>query len=505
MNRHRGLVLAALLGGCSEPQTPSGLGQQLMLEAVSEQNQSVPLAGVVALPRVRVVDLQGNPQSGVRVYFARSLGRPNIDGTIRTTGPTGETSLIYWNVGTRAGPQEVSAVIANNSSDTRAVFRVDVQPGPPTNIGLSTDTVYVAVGASSQQLALARRDSYGNVVDVVPGATLTSDDASIVEVLADGSLRGVSTGRAAVVVDSGAFRRAALVIVGNPLSISRTTLTVSAHEMYAATAGPTGVVLSAPFTSGPSQGFRLGAGSTTPTTFAMDSALVIDAAFRPDGSQALFVGLDRQYVLFLDAATGAVAHVVNLPATAFRVEVSADGSFAVVTGATRVWRIALPSYDVTEFPLPAMGGAVNGLAIHPADGRIFVASHGGYLAVLDPVTGAHLQYEGGFGRLQGLAIDAVGNRLYVAREFDGVRVLDAQTLVRISDSNPFSGAFDLRWDATRRNLWVSLGSADGVLRFSESALVALERITVARARRIAVLPSGDIVVAGATALHLIRR
>jgi WD40 repeat protein len=504
-----GLLLAQFLASCSEPQAPLQLEQEFVLEAISAQEQFLPLLGSVTdLPRVRVVDAKGNPQQGIRVYFVRSLGRPAIDGAIRASGPTGEVSLSFWHVGTRAGPQEVSAVVVNNSSDTRAVFRVNVLPGPASFVGLSRDTVRIAVGESSTQLSLAHRDDYGNIVSIIPGATLTSDDASIVEVLPDGSLRGVATGRAAVVVDSGAFRRAALAIVGNPPDGSVATIATipsPENQMYAVAVDPTGLTFTAPYEIGSmSPLIRIAPGGGTVTTTSVPANRLVDAAIVPDDSRVLFVGLEQSSLLVVNSTTGTVAQTVSLPDYAYRVAVSADGSFAIVTGASQVWRVELADYEITTFPLPPSAGVINGVDIHPVDGRIFLASHSGYVAVLDGSTGAQLHYFGGIERAQGVAVDAAGNRLYVGRENYGIRVYDATTLAHISDSNPFSGSFDLRWHAARNELWVSLGSASAVLRFSPSALIPLERFGIPGARRMAFLPNGDVAVASTGALRLIQ-
>lgn len=510
MRQRDAALLGLVLGACAEPQAPIHLEQEFVIEAVSVQEQTLPVVSMVTdLPRVRVLNSRGDPQPGVRVYFVGSLGRPDVDGTARSTGPTGEVSLSSWYVGTRAGPQEVSAVIVNNSSDTRAVFRVNVLPGPASNVGLTTDTVRIALGATSTALALAHRDSYGNVVSTIPGATITSDDASVVEVLPDGSLRGVASGRAAVVVDSGAFRRAALVIVGNPLDgtvVTLAPLQSPTDQLFAVASGATGLTFAAPyydFDATPL--FRIAPGAAAPTTTLLTRGQVIDAAFVPDGSRVLFIGLERTYLVVVNATTGTETQSVTLPGNAYRVAVSADGSFAVVTGATQVWRVELADYDITTFPLPAMGGSVNGVAIHPVDGRIYLSSQAGYVAVLDGSTGAQLHYFGGIERAQGVAVDAVGNRLYVGREEYGVRVYDATTLAHISDSSPFRGAFDLRWNAARNELWVSLGSRNAVLRFSGSAMLPLERYGIVGARRMAFLPNGDVVVGSVGALRVIRR
>lgn len=479
------------------------------MEAVSVQEQSLPVVSMVTdLPRVRVLNARGDPQPGVRVYFVGSLGRPSIDATVRSTGPTGEVSLSSWYVGTRAGPQDVSAVIVNNSSDTRAVFRVNVLPGPASSVGLTTDTVRIALGATSTALSLAHRDSYGNVVSTIPGATITSDDASIVEVLPDGSLRGVGNGRAAVVVDSGAFRRAALVIVGNPLDgtvVTLAPLQTPTDQLFAVASDATGLTFAAPYASGVAPFFRVAPGAAAPTTTSIAIDEAIDAAFVPDGSRVLFVGRGQAYLLVVNAANGTEMQRVPLPGGAYRVAVSADGSFAVVTGYGEVWRVELTDYDITSFPVPNMSAPTNGVAIHPDGGRIYLTSLAGVVAVLDASTGALLNQFGGIERAQGVAVDVVGNRLYVGRESYGVRVYDATTLAHISDSSPFSGAFDLRWNAARNELWVSLGSGNAVLRFSGSALIPLERYGIAGARRMAFLPNGDVVVGSVGALRVIRR
>lgn len=506
MKRIVGSLALGALSACSEPQAPPQLNQELRLEPVSALVQPVPVTGSVgALPRVRVVDRNGVPQVGVHVHFVRAIGQPILSGTLTPSNVSGEAVLTSWHVGTRAGPQEVRAVLARNTSDTRVVFRVDVQPGPASHTGLSADTIRIAVGQTSTQLSLARRDAYGNVVSLIPGATITSDDPAVAEVLPDGSVRGVATGRVAVVVDSGSFRRAALVIVGTPPNGVRTQIAASANPVYAVASGPTGLAYAAPIANTPSVLFRLAPGTTAPTTLPVDSAHVIDAAFHPDGARVLFVGLERRYVLVVNAATGDVSDVVPLPGPSYRVAISIDGAFAVVTGSSRVWRIEMSGYAVTEFPLPQLWGPVNGLAIHPTDDRIYVTSHEGEVAVLDPLTGAVEQFVNGLQRLQGLAIDPVSNRLYVGREEYGIRVLDAETLAHISDSNQDNGAFDLRWEPVRRELWVSRGAAGGVLRYSASALVPLERFPLPGARRLTVLPTGDVVVGGETGLYLIAR
>ena len=118
--------IAALtfLSACSDPSEPEP--RVLRLEAISDTN----LTGVVGfsvtpVPRVRVINENGEPVAGVRVTFLLAAGGSLLDG-ITLTGPDGIAAVGRWTLGVVAGPQQLTV---RTAGATDLVFTAHAAPG----------------------------------------------------------------------------------------------------------------------------------------------------------------------------------------------------------------------------------------------------------------------------------------------------------------------------------------------------------------------------------------
>lgn len=124
--RSAGLIAAlTFLSACSDPSEPEP--RVLRLEAISNTN----LTGVVGfsvtpVPRVRVINENGEPVAGVRVTFLLAAGGSLLDG-ITLTGPDGIAAVGRWTLGVVAGPQQLTVRTAGAID---LVFTALAAPGP---------------------------------------------------------------------------------------------------------------------------------------------------------------------------------------------------------------------------------------------------------------------------------------------------------------------------------------------------------------------------------------
>lgn len=504
-------LLLVGVGSCSEPLAPTDTGViPLELTALTLLEQTVPLASGVPTayrPRVRVTDAKGNPVRGVSVSFLITRGQPTISVGAGTTNADGEAWLSGWGTGTRAGVQEVTAILTTNTSDTRAVFRVQVPPGPPVSVGPERDSVAVAVGDSSRPLVVVRRDVHGNIVDTLPGTTVLSDDPAMVAITANGAARGVAPGRTVVLLENGTLRFGVLAVSGGSVARTATTIPSNPDAGYALAVAPSGLAYAADFfeyIEGSLHRIEAGAQVATAIAWAPGATRMLDGAFSPDGARAYFTSQSSGLVV-VDATTDAVLDVVALPHDAYRVAVTADGAYVIVTGAVRFSRIATSDLSVTTFDLPWQDtwDPTNGLVLHPSATTAFLSNQSGFVAAMDYLSGALLQVTPVSGAPQGLALDVARSRLIVAREAEGLRVLDAATLAHLFDSMRAEGSFDVRVDPASDNVWVVRSRQGTVDRFTASLTRPAERIGAPDPRRLGLRPDGSVLVSARGGVRLI--
>jgi DNA-binding beta-propeller fold protein YncE len=503
------LALLALLA-CAE-RAPFDARLALDLEPASALEQAVQANRLVPtglLPAVRAVDVNGRPVPGQRVRFTVTRGSPTVAGTTAFTNEDGVARLGGWFPGTVAGVQQVTAVLANNSSDTRVVFSLRVQPWAVVDTVVVPDSVRLAVGDSSRPIVAGAVDQFGNVVDSLPLSLLVSDDTGIVEVTASGALRGVAEGRTVLVAEFGLERFGVLAVIG--AVESRNAVPVPSHTEpgVALACAPTGLAFAVHFAGLPASTlYRFDPGSVTAQSIAWSpgAAWIIDGAFSPDASHAYFITNDGNRLIVVSAATNATVDVLELPHAPQRVGVTPDGTYVIATGSDHFTRISTATLEQATFPLPwtSSGVTTNGIAFEPATTTAFFTSRNGAVLAVDYLSGAVLRSLDVGSSPQGLALDPEGNRLFVALESAGLRGLHAATLEPQGDSPSFLGAFDVKYDVDRDAIWVTRSTHNLVERYTRSLLRPAERIAVPTPRRLCLRPDGSVLVSADGGTRLI--
>lgn len=492
-----GLALG-ILGACADPVAPPRADETLTITALTDTVLSAIVGSGVSGPRVRVTDASGNPVRGVNVRFLGTRGRPDFSVGGASTDANGVAWLSRWASGTRAGVQEISVALAQNTSDTRATFRLTVYPGAPVSVGPSHDSVVVAVGYSSAPVTISRLDTYGNVVDDLPGTTVTSDHPEIVSVAEGGALTGVAPGRTVVMLENGVHRYGVLAISGDAPTRLPIVIAANPNAGYALATAPSGLSYAVDFNEYSAGALhRIEATAQVASTIAWmpSTPRIIDGVFAPDEARAYFISQFAALTV-VDASTDAIVDAVDLPHEAQRIAVTADGAYLIVTGPDEFTRIATADLTMTTFALPwqDLWDATNGIALHPSANTVYLSSTAGFVASVDYLTGAVLQSIALDGRPQGLALDAARGRLIVVREAAGLRTLDAGTLGHLFDSMPLSGYFDVRLDPDSDDVWVSRPNSNSLDRFTASLARPVERLSMAEPRRVRMRPDGTVLV-----------
>jgi hypothetical protein len=124
---------------------------------------------VAELPSVIVTDQHDSPMSGVTVTFAVTAGAGSITGESATTSSTGTATIGGWTLGKTAGPNIVTASVAQL---TPVTFTASGAPGTPTSIAKTAGDAQTAVAGASVPTApsVAITDVNGNGV---PGVSVT--------------------------------------------------------------------------------------------------------------------------------------------------------------------------------------------------------------------------------------------------------------------------------------------------------------------------------------------
>src|ERR1019366_8624133 len=87
---------------------------------------------VTYLPSASVLDVNGNPVSGVTVTFAVATGGGSITGATQTTNASGIATVGSWTVGTTAGNNNTLTATSGTLTGSPATFYATVTAGPAT-------------------------------------------------------------------------------------------------------------------------------------------------------------------------------------------------------------------------------------------------------------------------------------------------------------------------------------------------------------------------------------
>jgi DNA-binding beta-propeller fold protein YncE len=236
-------------------------------------------------------------------------------------------------------------------------------------------------------------------------------------------------------------------------------------------------------------------------------------AMNPAGTVAYVAIQTNRAVEVINASSGTVTASIALPAEAFNLIVSRDGSrLYVTTNGTKLYVISTASNTVVDSV--TVGTASNGLAFHPSQPVLYVSSilDGTVSAVNTQTLTVTRTYAVG-GRLQRIAVAPSGKELYVANEDQGLDIIDvasgAVTPVSLADVGgvPSTG---LGLAMTPDGEYVYVGMANwGRVKVVETATRLVYRTILGAAltdpRNIAIAPNGTVVVADqAGSVHFIR-
>jgi hypothetical protein len=201
-----GVVLAAACGGGSDLMGPSGT-----VVAVGTLPSSVAAGSPVGDSiRVRVLDGKGNPQQGVVVSFAVTVGAGTVSpASVVTDGQGRAASRFVTDL--KVGVNTATATVA---VDAPVSFSVTTIAGPAKTLSIKERIAIIDAGQGVTPTITAV-DANGNPVPT-PQLTLTARTPSVVTVNPDGSIVGIGLSQTFVVASSTLAADSILVVVSSP-------------------------------------------------------------------------------------------------------------------------------------------------------------------------------------------------------------------------------------------------------------------------------------------------
>lgn len=187
-------------GGTSAPPTPGAI------ELVDGDAQTGTVAAALGAPlRVRVLDEDGEPMSGVAVAWAAVSGA----GVLPASAATGEDGVAHvtWTLGTVAGTQLARATLASIGT---VDFSATAEPGALAGMTVTPAEQFFDALGDSVRIALAGADEFGNAVPT-PGVTWSSSGSAVS--VEDGVVRALENGTADVTATLGGVSATASFIV----------------------------------------------------------------------------------------------------------------------------------------------------------------------------------------------------------------------------------------------------------------------------------------------------
>ena len=170
------MLLAAILGSCSDPSGPAAPAE---VQAVSNTSQEAVAGSEVADSLVvRVSDVNGDPAAGVEVSWVVTTGDGSVS-PISTTTDSGGRARTSWTLGATAGPNEVRSEVQGLAP---VVFTALGVAGPVSSLEVvSGDSQEAAAGeAVPDSLVVLVVDSNDNPVqDVVVDWEVTAGGGSV--------------------------------------------------------------------------------------------------------------------------------------------------------------------------------------------------------------------------------------------------------------------------------------------------------------------------------------
>lgn len=416
--------------------TATGLpgAASVLVKTSTDPQTAVAGAAVAAAPSVTVKDANGNAVAGVTVTFAVTAGGGSVTAATQQSSATGVATLGSWTLGTTAGANTVTASATGLPSVS---FAGTGTAGPAATLTVSPLSVVLGPGLT-RQLTASAVDQYGNATTTAP-PTFSTANGAIATVSNAGLVSGVAIGNTTVTITSGALTKTAFVSVGgHPIGTTRVD-TPEAGRPFAVRASINDVLLVG------EQDTDLLGRYNLPSTTSVGSVSVgddpTDVNFSADGLKAYVTNQFSSTLGVINVATNTQVSTVNVGSSPFRVAPSRDGSkIYVTTGGGNL--VTVNATTLTAGPIPlALGGALNGLAVHPTQPVIYVTSTSGMLHEVSETTGLLLRSVSTGGTSQEVVLSPAGTQLYIAMESGALQIRSVSDLAIVATIPAASGTF----------------------------------------------------------------
>jgi YVTN family beta-propeller protein len=416
--------------------TATGLpgAASVLVKTSTDPQNAVAGTAVAAAPSVTVKDANGNAISGVTVTFAVTAGGGSVTAATQQSSATGVATLGSWTLGKTAGANTVTASSAGLPSVT---FSATGTAGPAAALSASPLSVVIGPGLT-RQLTASAVDQYGNVT-TTPAPSFSTANGAIATVSNSGLVTGVAIGNTTVTITSGGLTRTAFVSVGgHPLSATRVDAPEGGRP-FAVRASINDVLL-----VGEQDNDLLGRYSLPSTTRVGTIAVgddPTDVNFSADGLKAYVTNQFSGTLGIINVATNTQVSTVDVGSSPFRVAPSRDGSkIYVTTGQGQFVTVDAAMSTIAATPLN-LGGALNGIAVHPTQPLIYVTSTFGTLYEVSETTGQLLRSVPTGGTSQEVVLSPDGTQLYIAMENGALQIRSTADLAIVTTITAASGTF----------------------------------------------------------------
>lgn len=432
-------------------------------------------AALVARPRVRVRDADGNPVEGARVVFV----------PVRATSPTTPVTVPSdadgyaelsepWVLSGQLLGQAIYVVPAIGQTGDPLIFTPAVKAGPPVSMDASLQPNVIPMDGDSATVNLEFRDVYGNPTTMELRIQYSSSNPAVATVDSTARVRYLTPGTAWIHATSGALRDSVRAGVRSWFPLPEIDTLQTTFNSIAMDISATRIVYAHHWGGGALQRFDLVSG-TRLTSLPLPGVSYGDVAYSPTDNLIWHVR-DSSTVSLLQAIDGSTGNVVRTLVTRaklLQVKVSSDGSRIFGTYLSgRVDEIDPLTGIIDSALVP--GGALNGLALDESQQRLWVTRTddsalwridlaGGMTAVnVRP-----LQFTA-----QQVVVDTVRGRLYVGSAIGLVAYNAADGTVAATAPAEVTSAYDIALIAEGKYLLVT-GLASGRIWLLDAETLAL--------------------------------
>jgi adhesin/invasin len=163
-----------------------------MTKHAGDAQTAVAATAVATPPAVRLIDLHGNPVSGVSITFGVTAAGGSVTGATQTTDANGIATVGSWTLGSVAGANTLTA----SAGTLSAIFTATSVPGVPANITVHAGDQQTATVASGVTVPPAVRvtDAHGNPLAAMHVMfAVTSGGGSVSGAVQTTDINGIAT------------------------------------------------------------------------------------------------------------------------------------------------------------------------------------------------------------------------------------------------------------------------------------------------------------------------